>query len=221
MRMKILGSFTSVALMLSACSFSSHGPPEAVSTVTPQELAFCSQCHYEEGTSAKPDVPKIAGQYDVYLQHAVENFIEGKRDSATMQRVASLHTEQEMKKLAHFFSQQQPDNTAATNPAVVHRGVWSRGQELFETKRVYNISCASCHGYDAMGYAYQGRMKNIRAIPRLAGQEPLYLISRLQSYKDGKVQAGMCTMRKAGTTLSEDDIKALAEYLASLTPPSK
>jgi cytochrome c553 len=33
---------------------------------------------------------------------------------------------------------------------------------------------------------------------------------------EGKEQQGMRTMRKTGKTLSENDVKALVEYLASL-----
>jgi cytochrome c553 len=225
MRIELVSTGVAALLMLSACSLVSRAPSEMAARVTPAELEFCSQCHYQEGTSVGSEVPKIAGQYPAYLRQQVEAFKEGKRDSVTMQDIASLHTEKEMEKLARFFSSLRPNNAPSINPATVPRGVRSRGQYLFEEERVYGISCADCHGDDAMGYAHHAYQRpatsNLRAIPRLAGQKPVYLASRLQSYEKGEVKVGMCTMRKAGETLSKDDIEALVDYLSSLTPSSQ
>lgn len=214
MRIALLVGIISGALMLSACSSQSPGPVVAVPS---GEIQLCDSCHYVQETSAGPEFPKIAGQYDVYLRQSVEKFKEGKRDSETMQRVASLHTEEEMKKLAHYFAMREPgDNPSIPVP---DPNLWFRGKDIFERDRVYGIACANCHGYDAMGYTYQSpRMRNRRAIPRLAGQSHIYLASAIQRYVDGREQSGMCTMRKAGKTLTKNDIDSLVEYLSSLTP---
>jgi cytochrome c553 len=167
-----------------------------------------------------PQFPRIAGQYDVYLVKSVENFKRGQRDSKTMQRIASLHTEEEMKKLARYFAAQQADDTPSISAP--DQVLWEWGKIIYEKDRVYGIACADCHGYDGMGYAYSSeRMKNVRAIPRLAGQSHVYLASAVQRYVDGRFDAGMCTMRKAGKTLAQDDVRALVEYLASLTPQAQ
>lgn len=225
MRIELLSTGVAALLMLSACSFVSRAPSETAARMTPAELAFCSQCHYQKGSSVGPEVPKIAGQYPAYLRQQVDAFKEGKRDSVTMQHIASLHTEKEMEKLARYFASLRPNNAPSINPAAVPRRIRSRGQYLFEKERVYGIACADCHGDDAMGYeyhAYKGpATSNLRAIPRLAGQKPVYLASRMQRYEEGEVKAGMCTMRRAGRTLSKDDIKALVNYLSSLTPSSQ
>ncbi|HYP69108.1 MAG TPA: c-type cytochrome [Thiobacillaceae bacterium] len=204
-------------LMLSACSTESRTPSESVSSLTAAEIQFCESCHYVNGTSKGPEFPKIAGQYDVYLVQAVENFKQGRRDSETMQRIASLHTEGEMKKLARYFAEQKPDESPSIS--VPDPVLWARGKNIFEKDRVYGIACANCHGYDGMGYAYESpQMRNVRAIPRLAGQSYVYLASALQKYVEGENLYGFCTMRKAGRTLAKDDVKALVEYLSSLAP---
>ena len=87
-------------MILSACSTESRAPSKSVTMVSAAEIQFCVSCHYVNGASKGPEIPKIAGQYDVYLVQTVENFKEGRRDSETMQRIASLHTEEQMKKLA-------------------------------------------------------------------------------------------------------------------------
>lgn len=207
-------------LMLSACSSQTHAPSESLAELHLCNtcLQQCSSCHYGNGTSAGPEIPKIAGQYDVYLVKAVENFKQGKRDSETMQGIARLHSKEEMIKLARYYASLQPYNTPSTSAP--DETLWEWGKLLFETERVYGISCANCHGYDGMGYAYESpKMRNVRAIPRLAGQSRQYLASRIASYEEGKVETGMCTMRTAGKTLKKDDINALVEYLSSLTPP--
>ena len=137
-----------------------------------------------------------------------------------MQRIASLHTEEEMKKLARYFASQQPDDTPSISAP--DQILWEWGRDIYEADRIYGIACADCHGYDGMGYAYKTRrMKNVRAIPRLAGQSHVYLASAMQRYVDGNFDYGMCTMRKAGKTLAKDDVKSLVEYLSSLTPPER
>jgi cytochrome c553 len=215
-------------LMFSACSTESRAPSESVTSLTAAQIQLCESCHYVNGTSKGPEIPKIAGQYDVYLVQTVENFKQGRRDSETMQRIASLHTEEEMKKLARYFAAQKPDERPSIpipNPALWSKGreifdpaLWSRGKEIYEKDRVYGISCADCHGYDGMGYAYESsQMRNVRAIPRLAGQSHVYLASAVQKYVEGENLYGFCTMRKAGKTLAENDVKALVYYLSSLT----
>ena len=229
MRIERFAIIIASVLMFSACSTESRAPSESVTSVTPAEIQFCASCHYVNGTSKGPEIPKIAGQYDVYLVQTVENFKEGRRDSETMQRIASLHTEEEMRKLARYFAAQKPDerpSIAIPDPALWSKGkevfdpaLWSRGKEIYEKDRVYGISCADCHGHDGMGYAYESpQMRNVRAIPRLAGQSHVYLASAVQKYVEGKDLYGFCTMRRAGKTLAKDDVDALVEYLSSLTP---
>jgi cytochrome c553 len=225
MRIDLFVSIIAGILMLSACSSQTRPPSESFIVTKSAEIQLCSSCiqlcnscHYTGGTSAGPDFPKIAGQYDVYLVKAVENFKKGNRESETMQRIASLHTEKEMKLLARYFASQQADETPSI-PAP-DEALWEWGKILYEKDRVYGIACADCHGYDGMGYAYKTpRAKHVRAVPRLAGQSHVYLASAVQKYVDGKFDYGMCTMRKAGKTLTKDDVNALVEYLSSLKPP--
>lgn len=225
MRIGQLISLVVSVLLLSACSSQTRPTSEPSGTQSMAELKLCntclqlcSSCHYADGTSVGPNFPKIAGQKDVYLIQAVESFKEGKRNSETMQAIAKLHTKEEMIKLARYFASLQPDNTPSiTTP---NEALWEWGKIIYEKDRIYGISCADCHGYNGMGYTYESpKMRNVRAIPRLAGQSHAYLASAVHGYVDGKYDAGMCTMRRAGQTLSQDDVNALVEYLASLTPP--
>lgn len=199
--------------------FTSASLPSSADTgagLTPDSIYIqrCSACHYADGESAGPGIPNIAGQYDIYLMKALILFKENKRESETMQLIASLHKEQELVILANYFAKQRPaDRPSIASP---DQTLAARGQQLYTADRVYGIACVDCHGPDAMGYVRKSpRSRASRAIPRLAGQKPGYLKAALQKYSAGQFQLGMCTMRKAGKTLSPSDIDALVEFLAS------
>jgi len=69
-------------------------------------------------------------------------------------------------------------------------------------------TCAACHGAQGQG---QGMF------PKLAGQTPDYLSGRLTAYKN-KEKVGMNSSMMWGMSaqLSDQDIKALSEYISTL-----
>jgi cytochrome c553 len=209
---KIIAGFAMVA--------ASSLPSRADTDLTPESVHIqrCSACHYVDGKSAGPEFPNIAGQYESYLMKALKLFKENKRESEAMELITSLHKQQELVILANYYSKQKPGDQPAI--ATPDQTQWSRGQQIFTAERVYGISCADCHGQDAKGYIRKSpRSRNVRAIPRLAGQQPGYLKAMLQKYTgvggQGPTQPGMCAMRKAGKTLNQNDVNALVEYLSS------
>ena len=216
--MPISRYFTAIAslVILAGGSQQATGPSSSAVAVDTARIQLCNACHdVDGGISAGPEFPNIAGQQETYLLKAVQRYKQGLRDSETMQLIASLHSEAQLDKFARYFAAQGPAaKPSITSPNPV---LWHRGREIFEKERVYGIACADCHGYDGKGLEWQTRrMKAPRAIPSLAGQRTEYLAEALQKYVDGDEQHGMCTMRKAGKTLSQSDVKALVEYLSSL-----
>jgi cytochrome c553 len=71
-------------------------------------------------------------------------------------------------------------------------------------------ACARCHG------AESERPKS-NLVPVLHGQSADYLFQALQAYAEGKRRSGI--MQPLAADLSEEDIRNLAEYYASLPPP--
>ena len=68
--------------------------------------------------------------------------------------------------------------------------------------------CGTCHLPD-----YRGREQ----MPRLAGQREDYLIKALRDYKSGvRAGGGQAAMAEVAHPLSEEEIEALAHYLAYL-----
>lgn len=79
--------------------------------------------------------------------------------------------------------------------------------EAQDAKGIAEGVCAACHGADGNSV--------ITLNPKLAGQHPAYLEKQLKEFKSGKranaVMAGMVA------NLSEEDMKALAEYFSKQT----
>ncbi len=70
--------------------------------------------------------------------------------------------------------------------------------------------CAICHGED---------LKGLGEVPRLAGQQPLYIARQLFDLQYGSSAGKQAALMKPVVAhLSEDDIIAIAAYLGSLPP---
>lgn len=70
--------------------------------------------------------------------------------------------------------------------------------------------CVGCHGVAGIS--------NAPVYPNLAGQKEAYLISALRAYKSRDRQGGnAAVMWSLAAALSEDEIRNLAAYYASLT----
>ena len=105
----------------------------------------------------------------------------------------------------------EPAPAAATAPAAAPAapaaGGGSEGQALYQAK-----GCAACHGAD-------GKTTVMPVYPKLAGQSATYLVNQMLDIKSGKRSNGQTAVMKgiiAG--VSEAEIKAIAEWLASQQP---
>ena len=66
----------------------------------------CAACHGAEGNKPiTPDTPKLAGQYEDYLEHSLLEYQSGARQNALMTSLAKPLSKQEIKELAQYFSQ--------------------------------------------------------------------------------------------------------------------
>jgi cytochrome c len=79
------------------------------------------------------------------------------------------------------------------------------GAALYASK-----GCPACHGADA-------KTPMTPAYPKLAGQSAGYLAQQVMDIRDGKRTNGQTAMMKPMTTgLSNEDIKAIADWLSAL-----
>ena len=66
--------------------------------------------------------------------------------------------------------------------------------------------CIGCHGIPG----YRTAFPEVYHVPKIAGQQPAYLISALKAYKSG--DRSHPSMRGIAASLNEDQMKKLAEY---------
>jgi cytochrome c553 len=66
--------------------------------------------------------------------------------------------------------------------------------------------CIGCHGIPG----YKTAFPSTYHVPKIAGQQPAYIVNALKAYKSG--ERSHPSMRGIATSLTEDDMKKLADY---------
>jgi cytochrome c553 len=69
-----------------------------------QKAATCFACHGTDGNSVDPQYPRLAGQYNEYLQQALHEYKTGQRDNAIMKGFVATLSEQDIQDVAAYFS---------------------------------------------------------------------------------------------------------------------
>lgn len=157
------------------------------------KAAVCQGCHGSAGISNNPMWPNLAGQTATYTAAQLNKFKSGARDNPTMKAIAEGLNEADIQNLAAYFAS-LPAKSAGGDAA------------LAKTGKDKTTACLGCHGEKLLG---------LGQFPRLAGQHPQYLAKQLSDFKNGTRDAS--AMNAVAKTLSDDDIKAIAAYLGSLT----
>lgn len=164
------------------------------------KAAPCLTCHGEGGISQMPEIPSLAAQPDLFIQWQLVFFRSGTRKNEAMQPFVEKLTNEDIRDLGAYFASLPASQAApvARQPALAEAGA----------KAAVNHRCASCHT-DAFA--------GTKATPRLAGQREEYLAKALHDYKSGiRSGGGMAAMADVAYALSQEEITALAHYLAGL-----
>jgi cytochrome c553 len=69
-----------------------------------QKAATCFACHGADGNSIDPQYPRLAGQYNMYLQQALNEYKNGQRDNAIMKGFVAQLSDQDIQDVAAYFS---------------------------------------------------------------------------------------------------------------------
>lgn len=174
---------------------------------------ICASCHNADGNSVIPTNPTLAGQHVEYITKQLMDFkAEGdspaKRDNPVMASMVAALSEDDMKNLAAYYAQQksQPGTTSESDTSLLELG-----------KRVYNggnlennvPACSSCHSPNGQGIPPH--------YPKLAGQHAAYVVSQLEAFRQAsRVNDKNQEMQKAVLRMSAQEIKAVADYIATL-----
>lgn len=79
---------------------------QAAPAEKPEKAVTCAACHGEAGVSAINMYPILAGQYANYLEHSLKDYRSGVRKNAIMGAQAAQLSDDEIKQLARWYSQQ-------------------------------------------------------------------------------------------------------------------
>ena len=162
----------------------------------------CFLCHGAEGESSSEVFPRLAGQHWEYISKQLDNFKSGKRKSTAMADMASKLTPGEMVALGKYFEMQKAPVEPTKDPALAAVGsyVYHSGNKFSGIP-----ACASCHGTQALGTTQ---------LPRLAGQNALYIESQLKLFNKRERTNDNAVMHSIVVKMTPLEMAAVAEYLS-------
>lgn len=168
----------------------------------------CTACHGQEGISANPLWPNIAGQNATYTVTQLEAFKAGERQDPLMMPQAMMLSDEDISNLAVYFESLPTPAMSIANPSTIAKGeALYRGGD--SNKGV--AACLACHGPT-------GRGNPAANYPAIQGQHAAYTAKQLRDYASGarKTDGKTRIMRDLAERLGSDDIDALASYIQGL-----
>lgn len=171
----------------------------------------CAACHGADGNSIAPANPKLAMQHAEYIAKQLRDFksVNGKppaRKSAVMNGLAAPLTDEDIRNLGAYFAQQTAKPGSARDKDLV-----AIGEKLYRGGNAGSgvPACMACHSPNGAGIPIQ--------FPRLAGQHADYTLAQLKLFRSGeRANDGGKMMRVIAGKMSEQEMRAVAEYIAGL-----
>ena len=170
----------------------------------------CSNCHGLDGNSVSPNFPRLAGQMPAYVVEQLTAFrSHGRIDPAGFEYMWGLSrhlTDDQIKGLAEYFSQQRATANAPADPGRIAAGktVYEKGIPASSIP-----ACATCHGAEGRGNA---------AFPRLANQHAIYLVKQLEIFQKTNQRPEGAVMKAISHDLTRENMEAVSAYLQSMPP---
>jgi cytochrome c553 len=189
--------FVGVLFAAILCGSSVHAADLAAGK---KKAELCTGCHGESGISQTENIPSLAGQPDQFVQWQLVFFRSGSRKSEPMQGIVEQIDNDDIRNLGAYFASLAPPKASQPddNPDLSRKGAQAASGRR----------CASCHTDTFAG---------TKAVARIAGQREEYLLKALHDYKSGvRSGGGVAAMADVAYPLSEEEITALAHYLAHL-----
>ena len=170
--------------------------PAARADTLSEQVQSCVACHGENGVPQDKTVPVIAGQQEGYLYLQLRDYKRGDRKNDVMSPIAGALERSDMLALAEYFARQRwPDlRQPRASDAIVARAQRTNA----------SVGCTGCHLGEYQGAGSQ---------PRLAGQARDYMLQMMLDFRARK-RGNNPGMSDLMITVSEEDLAAMAEYLA-------
>lgn len=64
----------------------------------------CFACHGKDGNSVDPQYPRLAGQYNLYLQQVLKEYKDGQRNNPIMMGMVATLSDKDIENIAEYFS---------------------------------------------------------------------------------------------------------------------
>ena len=172
------------------------------------KAAACGGCHGMDGNSMIPAYPKLAGQNEAYIVKQIHDFkTNSTRQNAIMLGMAAGLSDEDAADIGAYYQSQK---LAAAAP--FDESKLAVGREIYKGGNLQTgvPACQACHGPNGAGTAGIG-------YPQLGGQYVDYTLAQLKAFKEGaRSNDDKMLMRSIVEKMSEEDMVAVANYIASL-----
>jgi cytochrome c553 len=183
----------------------------AADVATSREKAkVCTPCHGETGVSATLGIPSLAGQQDQFIQWQLVFFRSGRRPNPVMTPIVAELTDADIRNLGAYFVGLPyfAGVGAPATPAEAPDAAQATGKTVADRHR-----CTSCH---------RDNFRGERAAASIAGEREEYLVKAPTEYRStARASTGVAAMNEAAAGLNDDDIAAVAHYVATVAPAPK
>jgi cytochrome c553 len=190
------------AALLATVAF--HAPAQDHARARQIAGGKCFLCHGMSGESSSEVYPRLAAQNAAYVAKQLQDFQSGRRKGTTMNDMVAGLSAEDMQALGRFYAAQtaEPHAPSDADLAAMGRYLYQKGNTLSGV-----AACATCHGPKAAG---------TELLPRLAGQQAAYLEEQLKLFNKRERNNDNAVMHSIATKLTGLEIRALADYLASM-----
>lgn len=201
------GSFGARAIVAALTLTASLAGPVAAQDAKTIAATVCVACHTEDGNSVIPMFPKIAGLQEAYIVKQLRDFMSGRRKSDIMAPVVAQLKPEDIAPLAAYYSRQKLKPSEPEDKKLISLGklIFHDGNEETGVP-----ACVGCHQQQGSGHGIY---------PRIGGQHTQYVTQQLKNFAAGDRSNDVSRfMRVTSKRMSEEEIRAVAEYLVGLDP---
>lgn len=199
-------------LLFAAQAATAAVAPRGDASAGKEKAVICAACHGQDGNSAVPSFPKLAGLGEKYLFQQLQYIRDGVRPIAQMMGQVDNMSDQDLADLAAYYDSKERSGSTA-DPDLVKLGeqVYRAG---IPERNV--AACIACHSPNGAGNGPAG-------FPALGGQHAEYIAQQLEMYRkgyedpEGRVTDGdIKIMRSNAFGLSDMEIEAVSSYASGL-----
>ena len=170
------------------------------------KASVCAGCHGADGNGgADPLWPKLAGQDADYIAKQLADFKSGARKNPIMSSMAAPLSNTDMKNIGAYYASLTAKPGAARDVQLA-----KLGEKIYRggNAKMGMSACMSCHGPSGHGIPPR--------FPKVSGQNAAYTKIQLLAFKAGNRANDGDTMTRIAFRMSEQEIKAVSEYMAGL-----